>query len=92
MQQSRSLLTTLNSHTSWVLSVTFRPNSVKLEIASSSKDPLIKIWDVASSRLSQEFVDGHMRGVASASYSSDGKFLVLAGNAINYPNDPAVFG
>lgn len=67
------LIATLSGHTKTITSCTFSPDCS--QIASSSCDHSIKIWDTKLNQMTMTLV-GHAEGVNSCSYSPDGSLIV----------------
>ncbi|VEN42243.1 unnamed protein product, partial [Callosobruchus maculatus] len=66
------LRSTLKGHTQPITDIAFRPG--KNQVASSSKDKTLMLWNVDSNTRSYSFT-GHADMVTSVDFSSDGKFL-----------------
>jgi len=62
---------TLKSHSSWVLSVAFSPDSTVL---ASGSDTTVQLWDVATGQL-QQTLEGHSSRVCLVAFSPDSTVL-----------------
>ncbi|KAG5636248.1 hypothetical protein H0H81_008651 [Sphagnurus paluster] len=63
-----------SGHTNLVVSLSYSPDGKC--IASSSDDKTIRLWDVATGKLTQEPLEGHSGGVDSVAFSPDGHYIV----------------
>ena len=73
--QTNKCLSTLQGHTSEVLSVSF--SSDGRYVASGSRDQTVKIWEIQTNKCLST-LQGHTSSVMSVSFSSDGGHIASA--------------
>ena len=74
--QPATCVQTLSGHTHWVLGLAFAPDCTQL--ASSSWDRTVRLWDVASGRCLHT-LEGHTDRLYAVAWSPDGRTVASAG-------------
>jgi WD40 repeat protein len=79
--RTNSMIRNIAAHSARALDVKFSPDD--RQIATSSMDKTVKIWDANSTNTRPIIINKHTGWVFSVAFSPDGKYLVSAGEDMN---------